>query len=143
MIVGYGPNEGNGEEKKRLWSELDSMMDRVGNGYISGVLGDLNEWIGDEVRASVTGAFGVPGENDNGRREVELCSEKELCVGNTYLEHKSLHKYTTVTRGQDGVKVKIRIDLVLVKKKYAALCAGWEGNERSGTRPLRSPCCDV
>ena len=29
------------------------------------ILGDLNGWIGDEKRASITGAFGVPGENNN------------------------------------------------------------------------------
>ena len=37
-------------------------------------------------------------------------------MGNTYFEHKSLHKYTRVARGQHGVKVKSMIDLVLVKK---------------------------
>ena len=31
-------------------------------------------------------------------------------------EHKSLHKYTRVAKGQDGVEVKSMIDLVLVKK---------------------------
>ena len=30
--------------------------------------------------------------------------------------HRSLHKYTEVARGQDGVEVKSIIDLVLVKK---------------------------
>ena len=28
----------------------------------------LNGWIGDRVRAGITGAFGAPGENDNERR---------------------------------------------------------------------------
>ena len=37
-------------------------------------------------------------------------------MGNTYFEHKSLHKYTRVARGQDGVEVKSMIDLVLAKK---------------------------
>ena len=32
-----------------------------------------------------------------------------LCVGNTHFEHRSLHKYTRVVRGQDGVEVKIDI----------------------------------
>ena len=26
---------------------------------------------------------------------------------------------------------------------YAALCAGCEGSERNGMRPLRSPCCTL
>ena len=35
---------------------------------------------------------------------------------NTYFKHMSLHKYTRVAKGQDGVKVKSMIDLMLVKK---------------------------
>ena len=57
------------------------------------ILGDLNEWIGDMKRVGITGAFGVPGENDNGIRVVEFCEERELCVGSTYF------KYTRVVRG--------------------------------------------
>ena len=37
------------------------------------ILGDLNGWIRDSVGPSITGAFGVPGENDNGRLVVEFC----------------------------------------------------------------------
>ena len=48
-------------------------MGRVGNGYILCVLGDLKGWIGDEVRAGITGAFELPGENDDGRRVVCMC----------------------------------------------------------------------
>ena len=55
-------------------------------------------------------------ENKNGRRVEEFCAETGLCVGNTYFEHKNLHKYTRVVRGQDGVEVKSMIDLMLVKK---------------------------
>ena len=61
-------------------------------------LGDLNGWIGDRTRAGITGAFGVPGENDNGKRVVEFCAERGPCVGNTYFKHRGLHKYTRVAR---------------------------------------------
>ena len=47
---------------------------------------------------------------------MEFCAERGLCVGNTYFEHKNLHKYISVARGQDGVEVKSMIDLVVVKK---------------------------
>ena len=43
------------------------------------------------MRAGITGAFGAPGDNDNGRRVVEFCAEGGLCVGNTYFKHRSLH----------------------------------------------------
>ena len=73
------------------------------------LLGGLNGWIRDTVRAVITVTFGVPGDNDNERRVVESCAERELCGVNTYFEHKSLHKYTRVARGQDGVEVKSMI----------------------------------
>ena len=50
--------------------------------------------------------------NKNGRRVVEFCAESGLYVSNTYFEHKNLHKYTRVAKGQDGVTVKSMIDLV-------------------------------
>ena len=55
-------------------------------------------------------------ENDNGRRLVEFYEERGLFVGNTYFKHSSLHKYTRVARGRDGVELKSMIDLVLVKR---------------------------
>ena len=33
-------------------------------------------------------------------------------MGNAYFEHRILHKYTRVARGQDGVEVKSIIDLM-------------------------------
>ena len=92
------------------------IVDRVGNGYRLYVLEDLNDWIDVKVRASITGAFGFPGENDNGRRVVDFCAESELCVGNIYFKHRSLHKYTRVARGQDEMDMKSMIDLMLVKR---------------------------
>ena len=37
-------------------------------------------------------------------------------MGNPYFKHRSVHKYTRVARGRDGVKIKSMIDLVLVKR---------------------------
>ena len=64
----------------------------------------------------IASAFGVPGENDNGRSLVEFNAERGLCIGNTYFKHRSLQKYTRMARDQNRVVVKIMIDLVLVKK---------------------------
>ena len=32
---------------------------------------------------------------------IDFCAERGLCVGNKYLEQKSLHKYIREARGQD------------------------------------------
>ena len=98
VVVGYGPNEED-EERDRIWNDMDRTLDNVGNGHRLFILGDLNGWIGDRTRAGITVALGVPGENDNGRRVVEFCEERGLCVGNTYFKHRSMHKYTRVAKG--------------------------------------------
>ena len=79
------------------------------------VLRDLNEWIGDMMRAGITGAFGVPGENQMGE-EWGSSVLKGGCLWITYFEHKSWHKYTRVARDQDGVEVKSMVDMLLAKK---------------------------
>ena len=43
-------------------------------------------------------------------------AQKGDCVWVTHFKHRSLHKYTRVARGRDGVEIKSMIDLVLVKR---------------------------
>ena len=47
------------------------------------MLVDLNGYVKDRMRVGITGAFGVPGEKDEGRRVIDFCVEKELSVSNT------------------------------------------------------------
>ena len=44
--------------------------------------------MGWRLRVGITDWFGVPGENDNGRRVLDFCAERGLSVSNTYFEHK-------------------------------------------------------
>ena len=60
VVVGYSPNQGIGEEKERFRNDIDRTMGRVGNGNRLCLLGDLNGWIVDRVRAGITDAFRVP-----------------------------------------------------------------------------------
>ena len=39
---GYSSNEGDGEERKRFWNDLDRIVDKIGNDYKLYILGDLN-----------------------------------------------------------------------------------------------------
>ena len=89
----------DGGKNERFWNDLDRIEGGLGKEYRLCLLGHLKGWIGDRVRASIIGAFGVSRENDEGRRVMEFCAERELCVVNSYFEHNSLHKYTRVARG--------------------------------------------
>ena len=84
VVVGYGPNEGDSEEMVRFWNGMDKTLDNVGNAYRLCILRDLNGWTGDRTRADITGAFGVAGENENGRRGVDVWAKRGLCVGNIF-----------------------------------------------------------
>ena len=118
-------------KEERFWKDVGSIVDRARNGYMLCVPGNLNDWLGDRLRASITGGFGVPGENRNGRRVIDFCAEKGLCVGNAYFKHESLAKYT---RGLEAkiTEVISTIDLGIVKKSCATVRVGFED------RPLRS-----
>ena len=48
--------------------------------------------------------FGVPGENDNGRRVVEFCAERGMCVCNIYFRHNSFIS----TQGWQETKMEYR-----------------------------------
>ena len=88
--------------------------------------GVLNEWIGNRVRASIIAGFGIPGENDNRMRVVELYAERRLCVGSTYFGHKEL---------------KSMVYLVVVKTNMLHYVQYMKAVRGMG--PLRSPCCTV
>ena len=118
VVAAYGPSEGSDErECVNFWSDLNGVLDRVSGGFRVIVLGDLNGWIGDRKRDGIIGGFGVEGENENGRRVIDFCVERGMCVCNTFFDHKSVHKYTRVGTGRDGTEVKSLIDVVLVKKE--------------------------
>ena len=40
------------------------------------------------MKVRITGAFGVPRENNYGRSGFHFCGERGLCVGNSNFKHK-------------------------------------------------------
>ena len=61
------------------------------------MLRDLNGWDRGMMRVAITGVYKI--KMDYGIRVIDFYSERELCVGNRYFEHKSLYKYNRVARG--------------------------------------------
>ena len=106
VVVGYGPNEGDGEEGDRFWNDMDRTLYNVRNRYRLCIVGRLNVWIGDRTIAGITGAFGVPGENDDGRRVVEFCAERvERIKAEKLREQQYREEYArTLENGYSDVK---------------------------------------
>ena len=85
MVAAYGPSEGSDDDEcRKFWNDMNDTLERVSRGFRIIVLGDLNGWIGDQKRDGITGGFGVEGENENGRRVIDFCAEKGMCVSNTF-----------------------------------------------------------
>ena len=54
VVVGFGPNEGDDEERDRFWNDMDRTLESVVNEYRLCILGNLNGWKGDMTRVGIT-----------------------------------------------------------------------------------------
>ena len=57
VVVGYGPNEGDCEERDRFSNDMDRSLDGIRNEYRLCILGDQNGWTGDRTSAGITSAL--------------------------------------------------------------------------------------
>ena len=64
------------------------------------VLGNMNARVVNSEVCKVVGKYGVPGVNENGKRLVEICSERRLKIGNTWFEKGMIQKYAR--EGENG-----------------------------------------
>ena len=78
-------------------------------------LGDFNGHVGKcaEGFEGVHGGNGVGKRNAEGRRLLEFCDERELCVANTWFKKTDKRKIT-----YSGGGCETEIDFVLVGEKY-------------------------
>ena len=113
-ICVYGPQSGRPDkEKVRFYDEMGSERDLGSSSESIVSLGDFN----GHVRKCTEGFEGVHRGNSigtsnaDGRRLLELCDEKKLCVGNTWF-CKTDKKITYSDGGCEAA-----IDFVLVEKK--------------------------
>ena len=68
--------------------ELSECVGSFGRNESVVVLGDLNARVGNEVIEGIVGRHGVPGSNESGERQLHICAEQELVVGNSWFKKK-------------------------------------------------------
>ena len=76
-------------------------------------MGNFNGHVGRQIDGfeGMHGGYGIGKRNVEGRRLLEFCNEKELCVENTWFEKKEQRKITYSMGGN-----KTEINFVLVSK---------------------------
>ena len=94
LLQVYAPNAVN--EYKTFVDDVNDALQRVGSTASTILLGDLNIHIGtdSETWKGVIGRFGDPALNENGQYLLQLCCSHGLCIMNTFLQHRDVHKYT-------------------------------------------------
>lgn len=82
------------EAKDQFYEALEETVSQIPRSESLYLLGDFNARVGSDWQAWPTclGHFGVGKLNENGQRLLELCCHHGLCITNSYLKCKELHK---------------------------------------------------
>ena len=116
VICAYGPQSGRPDaEKVYFYDEMGSEWDLGSSSEIIVSLGDFNGHVGKcaEGFEGVHRGNGVGKRNAEGKRLLEFCDERELCVASTWFKKTDKRKITYSAEG-----CGTEIDFVLVEKKY-------------------------
>ena len=114
----YGPGkEREKEEMEDFWVDVGECIQGFDRNENVVVLGDMNARVGCVAIPGIIGEFGVNGVNDSGERMIEMCSECDMAVGNTYFKKRRVHKYTWFRRTRGEVVCEALMDYVVVQKK--------------------------
>ena len=88
-IAGVCPN--GASEYQVFVDDVNDALQKV----VSTVLfGDFNAHIGKKTWKGVIGRHGDPAFNENGRYLLQLRGSNELCIMNTFFQHRDVHNYT-------------------------------------------------
>ena len=112
VVGAYAPQSGRPEvEKENFYGELAEEWGRGSENETILGLGDFNGHVGKAKTGfeGVHGGYGMGERNVEGRRLLEFCDEKNLCVANTWFQKEERRKVTFSAGGN-----KTEIDFVLI-----------------------------
>ena len=116
IIFANGPQSGRPDaEKVRFYDEMGSKWDLGSSSEIIVSLGDFNGHVEKYAEGfeGVHGENGIGKRNSEGRKLLEFCDERELCVANTWFKKTDKRKITYSAGG-----CETEINFVLVGEKY-------------------------
>ena len=116
IILGvYAPYDtSDNETKDKFYEELNHAILNIKTGYDIIIAGDLNAKVKSQQSSEIVGKYAETVENDNGERLLQLCSQYQLKLTNTFFAHKDIHRYTWE---RPSLNQKSIIDYVIVKTK--------------------------
>lgn len=112
------------DEKDEFFDELSEEITKVDDSSILYVMGDFNGRVGINRKdyEQFLGPHAVEHErNGNGQRILELCSQHQLFITNTFYEHRDSQKYTWYKWNDNTIKSQIDYILTRTKGRYTIL----------------------
>ena len=97
VIQVYAPTTDSTENDiEEFYGNLQQQIDDIDKNDVLLIMGDWNAKVGTdhETWHKAIGRHGYGDMNDRGERLLEFCSENQLCITNTYFQHKSSRKWT-------------------------------------------------
>ena len=114
VMCAYAPNVGRLEcKKEQFYNDMASEWTLQNPEEVVLGLEDFNRRVGRQIDGfeSVHGGYGIGKRNVEGKRQLEFCDQKELCVTNTWFDKKEQRRITYSMGGNE-----MKIDFVLVGK---------------------------
>ncbi|KAF3705386.1 Craniofacial development protein 2 p97 bucentaur protein [Channa argus] len=94
VVRGYAPQVGCELEKKKFWSELDEVIQRIPRGERVVIGADFNGHVGEWNRGdeNVMGSFGLQDRNAVGQMVVDFAKSIDFSVVNTFFPKRQEHR---------------------------------------------------
>lgn len=120
IISAYAPTESDTEiNRYTFWENLEKILTDTPKRTIPIVLTDANGMTGySEAYDKVIGNFYNEDTNRNGIKLLEVCKELNLCLVNTFFQHKTGLEYTYKGVGDNEKAPKCRLDYVITRQEH-------------------------
>lgn len=109
VVAEYAPVNGD-DECEQFRNDMENVLYTCELSERVILVGDMNIWVGvrQETDNKAVGPFEDERTNENGRKLVSLCVERNMFVSNTWFKHKNIHMYPWQRGG-----LKSMIDFVI------------------------------
>lgn len=119
IIAAYAPtNDCHDGIKEKFFTDLSDVIDKINQGHQIVIMGDMNGRVGSRENDEVVGNFGEEEVNNNGERLIELCKQHNLKIGNSFYQHKEIHK---ITWERPSMNQKSILDYIIFKQNTSLI----------------------
>ncbi|XP_030757469.1 craniofacial development protein 2-like [Sitophilus oryzae] len=116
IIIGvYAPYDSSDNNiKDDFYEDLNHVISGIRTSYDIIIAGDMNARVKSRENNEIVGKYAEEVENDSGEMLLELCSEHQLKLMNTYFPHKDIHRFTGE---RPSLNKKSIIDYIIARNK--------------------------